>query len=209
VLGFYVTGHPLEKFLPRLASITRHDSSSLEALEHDAPVTLAGILHALRIRPSKKGDLWASAQLEDQRGSADLLVFPQALRGLQTVLKDDAVLLIKGRVRHEENARPKVVVSEARPLEAAVNGEKEELLIRINLAESPETLIEELEKLLSASPGENAVEFELERPGDYRVRLRPRKPRAVKADATLLARLRALCGEQAVSFGKQTSEGQN
>ena len=32
VLGFYVTGHPLEKYMGRLATITRHDSSSLEEL---------------------------------------------------------------------------------------------------------------------------------------------------------------------------------
>src|SRR5271157_5258449 len=38
VLGFYVTGHPLEKYMGRLATITRHDSSSLEELQHEAPV---------------------------------------------------------------------------------------------------------------------------------------------------------------------------
>ncbi len=122
VLGFYVTGHPMEKYLPRLAAITRHDSASIEEMEHESSVTLAGILTHLRIRPSKKGDLWASGMLEDMRGSVELLVFPQALQQLQSVLKPDSALLVKGRVRHEENARTKVVVSEARPLEGAVNG---------------------------------------------------------------------------------------
>ena len=203
VLGFYVTGHPMEKYLPRLTSITRHNTASIEELEHESPVTLAGILTTLRIRPSKKGDLWASGTLEDMRGSVELLVFPQALQQLQGVLKTDTALLIKGRVRHEENARTKVVVNEARPLESAVNGAKPELLIRVNLQRASETLAEDLEKLLLAFPGENPVVLELIRPGNFLARLRPRQPRAVRAEDELLTRLRNLCGDDAVSLQKQ------
>ncbi|MGH9400477.1 MAG: DNA polymerase III subunit alpha, partial [Terriglobia bacterium] len=110
VLGFYVTGHPLEKYRSALASLTQIDSLSLDDVPHDSLVTLGGILTAVRIKPSKKGDLWASGTLEDLRGTVELLVFPQALQQIQSVLKPDAALLIKGRLRQEENARPKVVV---------------------------------------------------------------------------------------------------
>ncbi len=198
VLGFYVTGHPLVKYLPRLAGLTRHDSSSLEEVENDAPVTLGGILTGLRVRPSRKGDLWASGTLEDLRGTVELLVFPQALQQFQSVLKSETALLVKGRMRHEENSKPKVVVSEVTPLEAAVNGAPRELLIRVNLAAAEGNLMEELERLLAAHPGENPVVFEVTRPGDFVARLRPRRPRAVKADAELVDRLRALCGAEAV-----------
>ncbi len=203
VLGFFVTGHPMEKYLPRLANITRHDTSSIEEMEHESPVTLAGILTNLRIRPSKKGDLWASGMLEDMRGSVELLVFPQALQQMQSVLKPDSALLIKGRVRHEENARTKIVVSEAKPLEGAVNGAKPELLIRVDLEKAPETLTAQLEQLFSKFPGDNPVVFELTRPGNFSTRLRARQPHAVKAEGELLARLRSLCGEGAVEVQKQ------
>ena len=137
------------------------------------------------------------------RGSAELLVFPKALEELKGVLKPDAVLLIKGRVRHEENSRPKVVVSEARPVESAVNGVKPELRIRLDLARTTEGLEEELDQLFVSHPGENPVVFELTRAGDFQARLRARRPRAVRADDQLLARLRELCGEEAVTLGKQ------
>jgi DNA polymerase-3 subunit alpha len=205
VLGFYVTGHPLEKHAARIASVARQDSSSLDSLDNEAPVTLAGILTSLRVRPSKKGDLWASGILEDMRGSVELLVFPQALQQLRGVLKPDAALLIRGRVRHEENARLKVVVNEARPLEAEVNGAKAELLIRVDLAQASESIMEEVEKLLAAYPGENPVVFELTRPGDFWARLRPRQTRGVKPEAALLARLREICGEEAVLVEKQAA----
>jgi DNA polymerase-3 subunit alpha len=203
VLGFYVTGHPLEKYAGPLARLTRTDSSSLDSIEHESPVTLAGILTHLRVRPSKKGDLWASGTLEDMRGSVELLVFPQALQQLQAVLKPDAALLIKGRVRHEENSRPKVVVSEAMPLESAANGAKPELLIRIDLEQSGENVIDDLEKLLAASPGDHPVVFELTRPGDFRARLRPRRVRTVRADDKLLGQLRTLGTQEAVLLDKK------
>jgi DNA polymerase-3 subunit alpha len=204
VLGFYVTGHPLEKYTARLATLTRHDTSSVEEMAHEAPVTLAGILRALRVKPSKKGDLWASAQLEDLRGAVELLVFPQAYQQLQGVLKPDAPLLVKGRVRHEENQKTRVVVSEARPLEAAVNGAKAQLRIRVNLDSARESLVDELCRLLAAHPGDSPVLLELTRPGDFLARLQPRVSRVVKADDELLDRLRDLCGDDAIRLEKQT-----
>jgi len=212
VLGFYVTGHPLEKHRAQIAGITRYDSSSLQELDHDSAVTLAGLLTSLRVRPSKKGDLWASGVLEDLRGTAELLVFPQALQQLQGVLKEDTALVIKGRVRHEENAPPRVVVSGARPLDAAVNGgqaraadRRPELRIRLNLedASRAQNLADQLEALLSAYPGSNPVVFELTRPGDFRARLRSRRPAAVRAEGDLIERLKELCGEGTVSLEKE------
>jgi DNA polymerase-3 subunit alpha len=204
VLGFYVTGHPLEKYMDRLATITRHDSSSLEELQHEAPVTLAGILTSLRVRPSKKGDLWGSGILEDHRGSVELLVFPQAYQQLQGVLKPDKALLIKGRVRHEENQRTKVAVSEARPLEAAVNGPQPRLRIRVDLDQAGEGLAAELLGVLSARPGGNPLILELTRAGEFSATLRVGRPRTVAADEDVINQLRALAGVSAVELEKQS-----
>jgi len=190
--------------MSRLATITRHDSSSLEELEHESPVTLAGILTSLRVRPSKKGDLWGSGIFEDNRGSVELLVFPQAYQQLQGVLKPDKALLIKGRVRHEENQRTKVVVNEARPLEAAVNGPKPRLRIRVDLDQAADGLAAELTDLLSAHPGGNPVILELARPGDFAATLRLGRPRTVAADEDVISQLRALAGVSDVELEKQS-----
>ncbi|HUZ46665.1 MAG TPA: DNA polymerase III subunit alpha [Terriglobia bacterium] len=203
LLGFYVTGHPLEKHLARLREMTESNSSMIDEMQNDSPVTLGGILTNLRIRPSRKGALWAAALLEDLRGSVELLVFPKALQELQSALKPDAALLIKGRVRHDENSRAKVVVSEAKPLDAALNGKKPTLRIRIDPANVSSQMLGKLESLLRSHPGENPVLFELERPGDFRALVQPRDPQAANANEELLAHLRTLCGEQAVKVDRQ------
>ena len=200
LLGFYVTGHPLEKHLSRLRELTACNTSMVDEMENDAPVTLGGILTNLRIRPSRKGALWAAATLEDLRGTVDLLVFPQALQQLQSVLKPDAALLIKGRIRNDDNSRSKVVVNEAKPLEGALNGKKPTLRIRMNPADISPELLGELETLLRAHPGGNPVLFEIERPGDFRALIKPQDPRVADASEELLSHLRALCGDQAVNL---------
>jgi DNA polymerase III subunit alpha len=200
VLGFYITGHPLEKYREAVESLTKFDTSALDEIENEAQIALAGILTSIRIRPSKKGDLWASGVFEDMRGSVELLVFPQALQQIQGVLKPDAALLIRGRVRHEENARLKIVVNEAQLLETAVGRTRPELVIRLNLSEAPQDAAESLEGLLAAHPGDNPVVFELTLPGDFRARLRSRQPSGVKADEQLMARLEAASRPGAVSL---------
>jgi DNA polymerase-3 subunit alpha len=197
VLGVYVTGHPLDKYREPLATLTPQDSSSLEELPHDAPVTLGGILTGLRVRPSRKGDLWAAAWLEDWRGAVELLVFPQAYQELKEVLKPDAVLLVKGRARLEENSRPKVVVSEAKPLDSAVNGNPSAIRLRLNLDKAGDDLWERLEALLQSCPGQDLIVFEVERPGSFRAVLRPKPKLCVRSGEAFKTRVAELFGDAA------------
>ena len=96
-----------------------------------------------------------------------------------------------------------MVVNEARPLDAAVNGAQSRLRIRVNLAEAGEGLAGELADLLAAHPGNCPVILEVTRPGDFVANLRLNRPRAVKADEEVISRLRALCGESAILVEKQ------
>jgi DNA polymerase-3 subunit alpha len=203
VLGFYITGHPLEQYRSRIASLTRFDSIMLDEIDHDAPVVLAGILTSLRVRPTKKGDLWASGVLEDLRGAAELLVFPQVFQQLKEVLKVEAPLLIKGRVRHEENSRPKVVVSEAQPLDQVPAKTRGEILIQVDLDQLENGRMEDLEKILTTHPGPQSLVFELLRPGNFKARVKPRKPAGVKVDSQLLGELQQMLGEDAIRLAGQ------
>ena len=60
-------------------------------------VTVGGIITALRLIKTKKGDRMASFLLEDLEGSAEVLVFPETYKKVAARLADDQVVLVKGR----------------------------------------------------------------------------------------------------------------
>src|SRR2546430_8671351 len=104
----------------------------------------AGIITNLRVLKSKKGDFYAQAALEALTGSIEMLVFPDAYRKLQDKVKMEVPVLIKGGVRIEEGANPKLTVSDISALDDAKVPLPRSLRIRIPLDQASETVVDEL-----------------------------------------------------------------
>ncbi len=95
-LGFYISGHPLEKFrwdLKRLGAVTTADVKA-KALKE---VRIGGVITALKLKNTKKGDRYASFALEDWLGTIDSLVWPDTYRQVQNIMAADEPVLITGR----------------------------------------------------------------------------------------------------------------
>jgi DNA polymerase-3 subunit alpha len=95
-LGFYISGHPLEKFrwdLKRLGAVTTADVKA-KALKE---VRIGGVITALKLKNTKKGDRYASFALEDWLGTIDSLVWPDTYRQVQSIMAADEPVLITGR----------------------------------------------------------------------------------------------------------------
>ncbi len=95
-LGFYISGHPLEKFrwdLKRLGAVTTSDVKTKGIKE----VRIGGVITALKLKNTKKGDRYASFALEDWLGTIDSLVWPDTYRQVQTLIAADEPVLITGR----------------------------------------------------------------------------------------------------------------
>src|SRR5574341_1417492 len=119
VLGFYVTGHPLDEFENKVKELATHDTSTLEGLERGVDVMLCGILTGIQRRRNREGKLWAAMHLEDHQGSVEAIVFTTNLENLQEQLLEDQAVMVKGSVLPEENAPPKISVQDIVPLDRA------------------------------------------------------------------------------------------
>jgi DNA polymerase III subunit alpha len=111
VLGFYVTGHPLENFRSQIAEVTNNNSTSLHELSNHSPVTLAGLLTQFKAGISRRNTVWAKGVLEDLHGSADLLVFGHSVPAFQGI-DPDTVIVVSGTILKEDGQRVKVVAKE-------------------------------------------------------------------------------------------------
>ena len=71
MLGFYITGHPLDQYMDKVRELATHATSSLEGLAKNTEVALCGILTGIQQKRNKKGKLWAALQVEDLEGSVE------------------------------------------------------------------------------------------------------------------------------------------
>src|SRR6202521_4669627 len=116
MIGFYVTGHPLDQYKDKVLELATHTTSGLENLPRNAEVALCGILAAIQRKRTKEGKPWAAMQIEDLEGSVEAMVFSTQYERLNTALVEDQAVLVRGLVLPEENAPPKISVQEVVPL---------------------------------------------------------------------------------------------
>lgn len=214
VLGFFVSGHPLDKYAEKLRNLSTVISVA-EALERKPSerrwgqpsdpadeLVVAGMIHGLRVQKSKRDQkLYAQAALEDASGKIDLICFSRDYEKLAGQLKMEAPVLIRGILMGEEDAAPKISVSSIQALEEVQVKLPSGVRIRINLDRASEELFASLKSAAEAAPGPGKVMLHLEQKGEYAVILEPVQM-SVAADRGWMERVEELFGKgtvQAVS----------
>ncbi len=200
ILGFFITGHPLEKYQEKLLDFNARTTTEICEMKSSTgkgEVLTGGILKGIRVAKSKKGDLYAQGQLEDMNGSVDILVFAEAYRRLAEKVKLSVPVLVKGGVRVEEGSNPKLLVDDITPLEQAQPKLPNHLRIKVALETASPTTIDELYALCQERKGEARVLFDLERKGDFTVVMEA-EGYNVLPDRAFINRVEELCGRGSV-----------
>ncbi len=200
ILGFFITGHPLQKYESKLQDFSAKSTADLAAMTQSTgkdEIFTAGIITNVRVAKSRKGDLYAQGVLEDMLGTVDLIVFPEAYRRLAEKVKLEVPVLIRGGVRVEEGANPKLLVGEIEPLEQARPKLPRAIRIRVPLETATLQTVDVLQAHCAAHPGDAKVLFDVERAGDFMVIMEP-EGYNVQPDRAFIARVEELCGRGSV-----------
>jgi DNA polymerase-3 subunit alpha len=200
MLGFFVSGHPLEKYKDKLVDFNARTIQDLCAFKQSTgrdEVLTGGIIVGLKVLKSKKGDFYAQGMLEDMTGACDLLVFPEAYKRLAEKLKMDVPVLVKGGVRVEEGANPKITVNELTSLEDAQPRLPRAIRIRIPLETATDATIDALHQLFVENKGKAQVLFDVERAGEFMVVMEAESYN-VQPDRAFINRVEELCGRGSV-----------
>ena len=118
-LGIFVSGHPLADIQAHLIASGATPAKDLRAVEDDGFVQVAGMVTSVRRTLTKAGQQILIAQLEDMTGSYDVVVFAKLYPSVQQLFVDDAILVVKGRLRLRE--RPGSTPGEEPPIELNVS----------------------------------------------------------------------------------------
>jgi DNA polymerase III subunit alpha len=97
-VGFYLSGHPLDRYLDDAKKLGAMPTVDLMTARHNSEATIVGIVAALKERKMKTGDgRWAVVTLEDTFGQAEVLCFSRVYEAAEPLLKSGAPVLVKGR----------------------------------------------------------------------------------------------------------------
>jgi DNA polymerase-3 subunit alpha len=206
VLGFFVSGHPLDKYAEKLRNLPGAVDVATALEMKPAPsngrrgqapeneISIAGVILGLKVAKSKRsGDLYAQAALEDASGKIELICFPRDYERLAQSLRIEVPVLIRGQLRAEEEAAPKLCVSSIQPLEDVKVRLPNNIRIRIALDRVSETTLVELHDLVVSAPGPARVMLNVEQSGQYCVVMEP-EGITVAADRAFIDKAELLLG---------------
>jgi len=118
VLGFYLTGHPLDDYRDLAARLKTVSALDLASRPAASRVLLLGLVGALTENATKSGNRMAFATLELVDGSVPLTVFPEPYRACSVALRHRGPVLVRGRIDDSDKGRV-VLVEEVKPLDEA------------------------------------------------------------------------------------------
>ena len=210
VLGFFVSGHPLDKYAEKIRNLTNVISTA-EALERKPPekrwgqqadpadeIQVAGMILGLKVQKTKREQkLYAQGWLEDAKGKIELVCFPRDYERLAGQLKIEAPVLIRGVLTGDDDSAPKIAVSQVQALEEVQVRLPTGVRIRINLDRATEETFAHLKSAADAAPGPGKVMLHLEKKGEFAVILEPDQM-SVAADRCWVERVEELIGKGTV-----------
>lgn len=195
MLGFWVTGHPLDRYAEKVRELASHDSSNLDGLAKSTEVKLCGVLTGVARKRNKEGKPWAAMTIEDRSGSIEAMCFTTNYDRLASQIVEDEAVMIRGLVLPEEGAAPKISVQDIIALDNVRVDLPSVISIRVWLGRNGSTdKVRELQELFQRKPGDSQVRFRLEFPRDFSVLLDV--PMRVKPDREFKAALEAICGPE-------------
>jgi DNA polymerase-3 subunit alpha len=193
-LGLYVSEHPLERVAGELRRKTDCPLTEVERRRDGEIVVVGGIVSGLKQVTTKRGDPMVFVALDDQTGSAEVVVFNSTYAAAREYLEPDRILVVKGRVDHKQAGETKLIAMEVTPFEASST--RREVRLRIDARRAPAGLIRELAALVENHPGDAPVYVDLETSlGERTLALGPGY--RVSPDADFFAEARTLVGDAA------------
>jgi DNA polymerase-3 subunit alpha len=202
ILGFYISGHPLEPFRAECELLATHTAASLGTW-HDQPMSLACVVTAIKRQISRKsGNEFARLTIEDFSGTSEVLVFPEAWAAIQDRVVADVPILMKGAYgRRDQNAENPTFIVESitRLAELRTTGQ---IAVAIDLAADAGIatgVLADIKAVVEAHPGSAPLEVRWKGADGQKARMRSASLKVSPASNALLE-LRALLGKESVQL---------
>ena len=204
LLGFYISGHPLDEFRAELKAFSSHAISQLDQLRNDQDVSICAMVSHVKIHYDRKNRPMAFITIENFTGSMEGLVFADTYAEYRDLLQVEKVVVLQGKLSMREEEEPKLRVDRVIDLSEAWQKLSRAFFISFDLNRLDENSLRRVNQVLRTNPGQCQLYFQLkaeEKKSNYlskRYKVRP--------NPDMLHRLQELVGKENVWFDASATQ---
>ncbi|MGA6927536.1 MAG: OB-fold nucleic acid binding domain-containing protein, partial [Desulfosarcina sp.] len=151
-LGFYVTGHPLDRYKAILEKYTNVDALSIREVGDKSAVRIGGTISSTKTIRTRKDELMGFVTVEDLTGSVEVVVFPSIYAACVGLMTSDAPVLVQGQVQVEENG-VKILADAIIPIDTAEETWTVEVRLMVDCEKTDRPTLTRVQQALKRYPG--------------------------------------------------------
>jgi DNA polymerase-3 subunit alpha len=165
-IGFFITGHPLDRYAQDLRRFTNVTIGTLRTRGPELPpgperhgrpdprprVRVGGVIHTVKLRNSKKGDRYATFVIEDKEGVVEVIAWPDTYRKHESIVRSGEPVVIAGALEISAE-RCQIIAEELTPLAVARADAISQVHVRVDLPDVGRDLLATLREVFAGHPG--------------------------------------------------------
>ena len=181
LLGFYVSGHPLDTYRGNFDSPKLTKIAAIEEITEKTTITIAGLIQSCEVKYTKKDNkAFAVLKIEDFTGAIEAMCWNEAFEKGKELLKPGTVVAMRATCEKDQRSEMnRLMVREVKPLKPKKVSPKIEvvedvpqvLLLKLDTAKHSMGDLETIRDILADHPGEVPVQFEIRRAGQDTIKL--------------------------------------
>ena len=165
VLGFYISGHPLNAYKKELRNRVVKIKDLIERKSGDK-VKIAGVISSKKMKKTKRGNTMAILTIQDETGIIDVRAFPDKMEDL-SVLDEDRIVIVEGTIEiNEEQETVSMNAQNIEPIES-VNNEVRTVKFRLSKDKAMNGVAKKIRDLCLKYKGDKEVVIEIYEKGKF------------------------------------------
>jgi len=193
VLGFYISGHPLEQYKFEISKFANCTTENLGKMAEAQSVKLVGMITDVKLTSTRRtGERMAILTLEDAQGSVESVVFPSVYQNVFASLQPGQVVVLFGKLGFREK-EPNIICDDVKRISDIYGAIK---TVKVNLGGLDQKQLNRFKERLCQFPGEVPVYLELDTKKFKSVKILIGKDLFVQPSELLFNNVKEMVGEE-------------
>jgi len=118
--GIYLSGHPMDDYRHLLKGTHVVPIGNLldeeSAYQDDQIVSVAGVVQSIKMKTTRNNSMMAYVTIEDDTAAIEMLAFSNVISQYGNYLRENAPVVVTGRLSLRDDKDPQIVINRARPM---------------------------------------------------------------------------------------------